>query len=138
MSMENHIERLINYVEKTIEIKEYAFLSLGKSNIKAKVKLLKKPNYLRRDITKEIQKFRQKTGAFPSWVKIDIVTEKEVTLFKNVKDELTQTRRNYIDFGIALDQYWNLSFLPEEINTNAFIKPVKTDGKTKFIYLNKI
>ena len=131
MSMENHIERLINHVEKTIEIKEYAFLSLGKSNIKAKVKLLKKPNYLRRDITKEIQKFRQKTGAFPLWVKIDIVTEKEVTLFKDVKDELTQTRRNYIDFGIALDQYWNLSFLPEEINTNAFIKPVKTDGKTK-------
>lgn len=41
MSMENHIERLINYVEKTIEIKEYTFLSLGKSNIKAKVKLLK-------------------------------------------------------------------------------------------------
>ena len=41
--------------------------------------------------------------------KIDIVTE-EVTLFKDVKDELTQTRRNYIDFGIALDQYWNLSF----------------------------
>ncbi len=25
MSMENHIERLINHVEKTIEIKEYAF-----------------------------------------------------------------------------------------------------------------
>ena len=25
MSMENHIERLINYVEKTIEIKEYTF-----------------------------------------------------------------------------------------------------------------
>lgn len=66
-------------------------------------------------------------------MKIDIVTEKEVTLFKDVKDELTQTRRNYIDFGIALDQYWNLSFLPEEINTNAFIKPVKTDGKTKLI-----
>ena len=65
--------------------------------------------------------------------KIDIVTEEEVTLFKDVKDELTQTRRNYIDFGIALDQYWNLSFLPEEINTNAFIKPVKTDGKTKLI-----
>ena len=43
-------------------------------------------------------------------MKIDIVTEKEVTLFKDVKDELTQTRRNYIDFGIALDQYWNLSF----------------------------
>ena len=42
--------------------------------------------------------------------KIDIVTEEEVTLFKDVKDELTQTRRNYIDFGIALDQYWNLSF----------------------------
>lgn len=41
MSMENHIERLINHVEKTIEIKEYAFLSLGKSNIKVKVKLLK-------------------------------------------------------------------------------------------------
>ena len=36
MSMENHIERLINHVEKTIEIKRICFLSLGKSNIKAK------------------------------------------------------------------------------------------------------
>ena len=90
--------------------KRICFLSLGKSNIKAKVKLLKSLITLEGILLKEIQKFRQKTGAFPSWVKIDIVTEEEVTLFKDVKDELTQTRRNYIDFGIALDQYWNLSF----------------------------
>lgn len=54
MSMENYIERLINYVEKIIEIKEYVFLSFGKFNIKVKVKLLKKFNYFRRDIIKEI------------------------------------------------------------------------------------
>ena len=62
-----------------------------------------------------------------------MLLKKKLLYLKDVKDELTQTRRNYIDFGIALDQYWNLSFLPEEINTNAFIKPVKTDGKTKLI-----
>ena len=40
MSMENHIERLINHVENNRN-KRICFLSLGKSNIKAKVKLLK-------------------------------------------------------------------------------------------------
>lgn len=34
-------------------------------------------------------------------------------------------RRNYIDFGFSLDKSYNFSFLPEEINANAFLKPDK-------------
>ena len=37
----------------------------------------------------------------------------------------TERRRNYIDYGIALDKFWNLTFLPEEINVNAFVRPSK-------------
>ena len=68
MSMENHIERLINHVENNRN-KKNMLLSLGKSNIKAKVKLLKSLITLEGILLKEIQKFRQKQGAFPSWVK---------------------------------------------------------------------
>ena len=41
---------------------------------------------------------------------------------------MEETRRNYVQFGIAFDQYWNLAFLPEEININAFVKPNKETG----------
>ena len=30
--------------------------------------------------------------------------------FKQIKEELEETRRNYVQFGIAFDQYWNLAF----------------------------
>ncbi|MDK6850046.1 hypothetical protein QP387_25895, partial [Klebsiella quasipneumoniae] len=56
---------------------------------------------------------------------LDIVTDTQTIRFDNVAEELITTRRNYIDFGIAMDNYWNLTFLPEEINANAFVRPKK-------------
>ncbi|PTI16797.1 poly(glycerol-phosphate) alpha-glucosyltransferase [Staphylococcus warneri] len=133
MNIEYNIERLIDYVKNVEKINDSVFLSLGKPNIKAKVKLLKKPKYLKQDVIKEIQKFRRKTGEYPIWVKIDVITHKENVIFKDLKDELINVRRNYVDFGFALDKYWNLSFIPEEINANAFLKPIKNNGETKLI-----
>ena len=42
-----------------------------------------------------------------------------------MKHDLINTRRNYVEYGFALDENWDLAFLPEEINANAFIRPKK-------------
>ena len=43
--------------------------------------------------------------------------------YEQLKHDLTHTRRNYVEYGFSLDNTWKLAFLPEEINTNAFIRP---------------
>ena len=137
MDIESRVDKLISYIENTTEIKNKIFLSLGNSNIKATVKLLKKPNYLKRNVINEIQKFRKKTGKYPIWIKLDIVIKSEKILFEKVSNEIIKTRRNYVDFGVAFDDYWDLSFLPEEINANAFVKPIENNGKKKLILSEK-
>ena len=68
MDIESRVDKLISYIENTTEIKNKIFLSLGNSNIKATVKLLKKSNYLKRNVINEVQKFRKKTGKYPIWI----------------------------------------------------------------------
>lgn len=125
MNIESRVKKLVNHIEKSQISFQYAFLSLGKPNIKANVKLLKNPRYLERDILKQCQKFYKKSGEQAKWVKVDLVTETENILFDQVVHHLIERRRNYIDYGIALDKFWNLTFLPEEINVNAFVRPSK-------------
>ena len=50
-----------------------------------------------------------------------------------IEKALINTRRNYVDFGIAFDSLWNLAVLPEEINANAFVRP---DNTTKELFLS--
>lgn len=51
----------------------------------------------------------------PHWIKLDAVTQIETISFNSVKEELIETRWNYIDFDIAFDSYWNMTFLPREL-----------------------
>ncbi|PNZ28257.1 poly (glycerol-phosphate) alpha-glucosyltransferase [Staphylococcus petrasii] len=125
MSLESKVKELLNEIQKNEAIDNYVFLSLGKPNVKAQVKLLKNQRYLERDILKQCKQFKKKSGEIPKWIKLDVVTKTQKEAFTNVKKELIETRRNYVDFGVALDNYWNLTFLPEEINANAFIRPDK-------------
>ena len=60
------------------------FLSLGAPNIKAQVKLFK-TNYLKQSISKLALKFKKKTGQFPEWIKLDIVTSTEKVQFNELK-----------------------------------------------------
>ena len=55
-------------------------------------------------------KFKKKSGELPEWIKLDIVTSTEKILFKELKT-LINTRRNYVDFGIAFDSQRQLSHL---------------------------
>lgn len=134
MEFEHKLEKLISEVNNKTEINNYVFFSLGKSSVKAQVKLLKKTNYLKQDISKLALKFKKKSGEFPEWIKLDIVTSTEKILFKELKKTLINTRRNYVDFGIAFDSQWNFAVLPEEINANAFVRP---DNTTKELFLSE-
>lgn len=134
MSLETKVKELVQEVKNTEQVEKYIFLSMGKPNIKAQVKLLKNLRYLERDILKHCKNFKKKSGEVPHWIKLDAVTQIETVSFNSVKEELIETRRNYIDFGIAFDSYWNMTFLPEEINANAFVRP---DKKTKQMFLSE-
>ncbi|MDM8328681.1 poly(glycerol-phosphate) alpha-glucosyltransferase, partial [Staphylococcus felis] len=87
---------------------------------------------------KQTQKYKKKNGLFPKWIKVDVVTGEETMTFDRVEKMLINTRRNYIDFGFVLDQQWQLAFLPEEINANAFVRPSKKDKNSKEIAENNI
>ncbi|SCU36806.1 poly (glycerol-phosphate) alpha-glucosyltransferase [Staphylococcus xylosus] len=125
MELNNKIDALLETMDTESLSHPLVFLSLGKTNIKATVKLIKRTNYLKRDILKHCQKFKNQTGHPPEWIKVDWVVETKRLLFEDVINELIQTRRNYVDFGITLDKYWNMTFLPDEINANAFVRPGK-------------
>lgn len=60
-------------------------------------------------------KFKKQAGSYPQWIKLDIVTDTQTIRFDNVAEELITTRRNYIDFGIAMDNYWNLTFYQKKL-----------------------
>lgn len=130
MNISEKINKLVSQKEAQMSLGKFAFISLGKSNMKATVKLLKNSRYLERDILKQCEKFRKKAGVYPIWIKLDIVTDTENVCFDDLVKELVDTRRNYIDFGIALDKFWNTVFLAEEINANAFVRPDKKDKST--------
>ena len=90
------------------------YFESGDSNIKATVKLLKKARYLESNILKQAQKFK-KSGEYPKWVKLDLVTKCEKIPFKELKEEMINTRRNHIEYGITLDEYWNTTFYPKKL-----------------------
>lgn len=136
MNIESKIQDLVDQVNNFYPEFDKIFVSLGKPNIKAQVKLLKNKRNLERDVMKRCQKFKKQAGSYPQWIKLDIVTDTQTIRFDNVAEELITTRRNYIDFGIAMDNYWNLTFLPEEINANAFVRPKKV--RTLYFYPKKI
>ena len=60
MDFEYKLEKLLTEVNNKNEINNYV-LSLGKSSVKAQVKLLK-TNYLKQDISKLALKFKKKSG----------------------------------------------------------------------------
>ena len=132
MDFENKIKKFLSEVKEKTSINNYIFVSIGRPHAKAQVKLLKKTTYIEQDIAKLGLKFKKKTGAYPTWIKLDLVQSTENVRFKDLKDELIHTRRNYIDYGIAFDNQWNFAVLSEEINANAFVRPEK-NGKQLYI-----
>ncbi|PNZ54036.1 hypothetical protein CD170_11430, partial [Staphylococcus aureus] len=74
MTEKPNIENLVNFIKLKESIGNYIFVSLGNPLVKAQVKILKNINYLENDLNKLCQKFENKSGKYPTWVKLDIVT----------------------------------------------------------------
>ncbi|SES08245.1 poly(glycerol-phosphate) alpha-glucosyltransferase [Salipaludibacillus aurantiacus] len=125
MEMLDRISSLVKKIEKNEKLGNYIFVSLASPTVKAKVKRLKVSRYLNDKIFDLCLGFKDKTGNFPEWIKIDIITDTKQVEFESLKKEMEMTRRNYIDYGVSYDKDYILSFLPEEINANAFLKPSK-------------
>lgn len=125
MNMLENIESLVRFINSNADMSENIFVSLGNENVKARVTRLKSSGDIVRNIYRECEKFKRNAGVFPKWIKIDVIIKEEEILFDSLRQDMENTRRNYIDYGISYDPYYILSFLPEEINANAFVRPVK-------------
>lgn len=134
VNMENQVTKVMNHLDKNKLEPDELFLSLGNPKIKAEVTQFKKPRYFKEDIMKQITRFKSKTGVLPEWVRIDVVTRREKILYDDLKTEMESIRRNYIPFGISIDNTATMTFLPEEINANAFLKPT---GEKSFVELSE-
>lgn len=111
-------------------LSRHVFISLGTPYSKATIKHIKKSRNLTKELTQTLKNFKSRTGQWPEWVKVDFVTQEEQLPFKDVLAEMLNTRRNYIDFGVSFDSKWLISFLPEVINANAFVRPQKGKDHT--------
>ncbi|MFO3703237.1 poly(glycerol-phosphate) alpha-glucosyltransferase [Staphylococcus felis] len=136
--LETTLNNLVHKIDELHDGYSKVFVSLGNENSKAYVRLIKNTNHLKSQLMKQTQKYKKKNGLFPKWIKVDVVTGEETMTFDRVEKMLINTRRNYIDFGLVLDQQWQLAFLPEEINANAFVRPSKKDKNSKEIAENNI
>ena len=122
MNIKEQIKRIINDHSDY----ERLFISIGYPKVKAVVKSFKLSN--KNQMIKFIETYRKKSGKAAKWIKIDIVTSVEDIPFDELKEDLIHTTRNHVEYGFTLDYNWNLAFLPEEINSNAFIRPTNEKG----------
>lgn len=126
---------IVNDLREKSEHKDskWIIVSLGFLNRRAHVFKLKNNNYVIKKINDEIKKFSQ-NKYHTEWLRVDFITSEEKIDFIQIHQELIKTRRNYVDFGISFDPDYNLAFLPEEINANAFVRPVPgKDHRTLFV-----
>ncbi|WP_285066636.1 hypothetical protein [Nosocomiicoccus ampullae] len=114
------------------------FLSIGNRDHKAKVIFFKNNEDFKNYSIDIIEEFKKEFAVYPEWIKIDFITKKISIEFQNLRKNLIETRRNYINYGFSLDEEFELAFLPEEINANAFIRPKKGERSTFYLSRNNI
>ncbi|SDK39352.1 hypothetical protein SAMN05216187_10824 [Jeotgalicoccus aerolatus] len=114
---------LIDEIREKHSDSNWLFISLGFLNRRAHVFKIKNNNYAVKNIQNEVLKL-SRSGHETEWIRADFLKNQEEVTFTELLEELPKIRRNYIDFGISFDSSFTLSFLPEEINANAFVRPI--------------
>lgn len=114
---------LIDEIREKHSDSNWLFISLGFLNRRAHVFKIKNNNYAVKNIQNEVLKL-SRSGHETEWIRADFLKNQEEVPFTELLEELPKIRRNYIDFGISFDSNFTLSFLPEEINANAFVRPI--------------
>lgn len=116
-----HVEKIQKNIDSSTS--PWIFISLGFLNRRAHVFKIKNNNSAINNIQKEIFNLSQR-GFKTKWIRLDFIRKNVEVSFKDLFEELPKIRRNYIDFGISFDPSFTLAFLPEEINANAFVRPI--------------
>lgn len=114
------------------------FLSIGNRYNKAKVIFFNNHEDFNNNFLDRLKEFKKEFAVYPEWVKIDFITKKLSIEFQDLRKNLIETRRNYINYGFSLDEEFELAFLPEEINANAFVRPKKREKTTFYLSRNNI
>lgn len=114
---------LIDEIRRKQSDSNWLFISLGFLNRRAHVFKIKNNNYAVKNIQNEILKL-SRSGHETQWIRADFIKNQEEVPFTDLLEELPKIRRNYVDFGISFDPSFTLSFLAEEINANAFVRPI--------------
>jgi hypothetical protein len=106
------------------EQKVKLFLSIGNRQNRALV-FIGTGNHLEsswKNASEKAVKHFKKNTMTPEWVKADFVTSYEQITVEEFIVKITKTKKNYFRYGISLDPDFNLAFLEQEVNANAFIK----------------
>ena len=57
----------------------------------------------------------------PLWLRVDVVTSVRAMAWSGFKEQLQQVKRNYLRYGLALDEGFRHAFTEQEINANAMM-----------------
>ena len=58
------------------------------------------------------------------WLRVDWIVAAETLNWKALRARLSDTKRNYFRFGLALDEGFKHAFIEQELNANAMLYPV--------------
>jgi hypothetical protein len=124
--LKNHLQT--SYKETDNQNKTVIFISLGWKNERARVFVGSGNRFdssWKNAENQAVKSVKQKEHT-PEWLKADIVTDRKQLSIARFIQTITETKHNYFRYGISFDQGFNLAFLEQEINGNAFIKHDKT------------
>lgn len=128
--------QLFEDLQKNFNDAKWIYISLGFLDRRAHVFKLKNNSHMHSKIQSEIRELSN-NGFETKWIRVDVVNKEEKVKFTSVLEELPKIRRNYVEFGLAFDSSHTLSFLSEEINANAFVRPLPTSKNNAFFVCEK-
>ncbi|GGE32936.1 hypothetical protein GCM10011391_09490 [Pullulanibacillus camelliae] len=115
---------LVSDYETTIKKKSIVFISVGWRNSRARV-FVGTGNHFEsswKSSVNQAMKYIKKQSNSPDWIKADLVIDMKQLSIPDFINEITMTKKNYFRYGISFDDGFNLAFLEQEVNANAFIK----------------
>lgn len=92
---------------------------------------------------KEVQSLAKRLKMQPVWLRVDWVKEIKEYNWQSMKQLLSQTKRNYFRFGLAMDDQLQFAFLEQELNANAAlymgskVQHAQLNEKNFSIYANR-
>lgn len=87
------------------------------------------------NVVKLLKRSIAKNKITPRWIKADIVTNINTFTYQEFLKHVSSIKRNYFREGISLDPSFNMAFLEQEVNANAFLHGLK-EKKARLAFNN--